>query len=65
MHWIGISGIVWAVRFREVEQFAGRLLHSPGLNPEAELQDVELSDAEQRAALGREAARRMLKERIS
>ena len=65
MHWsgIGLGGIAWDVRFREVEIFVRRLFHRARRDPEGELPEAELSDGEGQAAIGREAARRFLRER--
>lgn len=65
MHWsgMGLGGIAWDVRFREVEFFVRRLIHIPRRAPDEALPESELSDAERRAAIGREAARRVLGER--
>ena len=65
MHWsgMGLGGVAWDVRFREVEFFVRRLFHIARRDPEWELPESELSDGERRAAIGREAARRMLGER--
>ena len=65
MRWsgMGLGGVAWDVRFREVEFFVRRLFHVARRGPEEELPEAELSDAERRAAIGREAARRLLGER--
>ena len=58
MNWSGLGGVVWEVRFREMEHFVRRMLHISRRDPEEELPDVELTDGERRAALRRAAARR-------
>ena len=65
MHWsgMGLGGVAWGVRFREVEFFVRRLFHIARRDPEEELPESELSDGEQPAAIGREAARRLIGER--
>lgn len=65
MHWsgMGLGGVAWDVRFREVDHFVRRLFHIARRDPEEELPEAELSDGEQRAAIGREAARRLIGER--
>ncbi len=65
MHWLGmgLGGIAWDVRFREVEVFVRRLSQLGRRDSEEELPESELSDAERQAAIGREAARRFLGER--
>ena len=63
MHSIGLGGVAWDVHVREVEFFVRRLIHIPRRGPDGTLPESELSDAEHRAAIGREAARRMVGER--
>ena len=63
MNWAGFGGTVWAVRFRELEHFVRRLLHTSRRDPGQELPDADLPDGEWRAAVRREAARRMIRER--
>lgn len=65
MSWagLGLAGSVWALRFRELEHFVWRLLHISRRDPEQELPEAELPDGERRAAVHREAARRMVTER--
>ena len=61
MNLLGIGGgTIWQFRLQELEQFVRRVLRTPHRDPDAELPDVELPDGEQRAALNREAARRMV-----
>ncbi|MEX0787024.1 MAG: hypothetical protein WD939_10345 [Dehalococcoidia bacterium] len=60
---MSITGGAWAVQFRELEHVARRLRLVSRDEPEEELRDVELPDGEQRAALRREAARRVVTER--
>jgi len=57
MHWVSL-GQSWELRFREIEHFVRR--HSR-TRPSAP--NDELPDGEQRAALRREAARRLVVER--
>jgi len=59
----GVMGGNWTVRFRELEHFVRRGLHTSRADPEDELPNAELPDGEQQAALRREAARRVVTER--
>lgn len=59
----GVMGGTWAVRFRELEHFVRGGLNTSRNDPGDELPDAELCDREQRAALEREAARRVVTER--
>ena len=61
MEWLGGGG--WTIRMRELEFSVRRMFHVSRKEPEGELPEVDLSDAEQQGAVRREAARRMIAER--
>ncbi len=59
----GLGGGVWSIRFRELELSVRNMFRVSRKDPEGELPEVDLSDAEQMGAVRREAARRMITER--
>lgn len=59
----GLGGGVWSIRFRELELSVRNMFRVSREEPEGELPEVDLSDAEQMGAVRREAARRMITER--
>ena len=59
----GPGGGVWSIRFRELELSVRNMFRVSREEPEGELPEVDLSDAEQMGAVRREAARRMITER--
>ncbi len=61
MDWLGGNG--WTVRLRELEFSVRGMFRASRKEPEGELPEVDLSDAEQRGAVRREAARRVIVER--
>ena len=61
MEWLGGNGI--SLRLRELEFSMRRMFRVSRREPERELPEIDLSDAEQRSAVGREAARRKITER--
>ena len=61
MEWLGGGG--WSARFRELELSVRNMFRVSRKEPEGELPEVDLSDAEQQGAVRREAARRMITER--
>ena len=61
MEWLGGGG--WTIRMRELEFSVRRMFRVSRKGPEGELPEVDLSDAEQKGAVRREAARRMITER--
>ena len=61
MEWLGGGG--WTIRMRELEFSVRRMFRVSCKEPEGELPEVDLSDAEQKGAVRREAARRMIAER--
>ena len=65
MNWasLGIAGGFWGLRFREMEHLMRHLFNMPHRDPKGELPGAEIPDGEQRAAVRREAARRMITER--
>ncbi len=60
MEWLGGG---WSIRLRELEFSVRRMFRVSRKEPEGELPEVDLSDPEQRGAVRREAARRMITER--
>jgi hypothetical protein len=63
MDWAGLGGGGWTIRLKELEYSARRMFKSSREDPDEELPQVDLSDEEQRDAVHREAARRMITER--
>ncbi len=61
MEWLGGSSV--SIRLRELEFSIRGMFRVSRKEPEGELPEVDLSDAEQRGAVRREAARRMITER--
>ena len=61
MEWMGGGG--WSIRLRELEFSVRRMFRVSRKEPDGELPEVDLSDAEQMGAARREAARRMITER--
>ena len=61
MEWLGGGG--WTIRMRELEFAVRRMFRVSRKEPEGELPEVDLSDAEQKGAVRREAARRMITDR--
>lgn len=59
----GLGGGVWSIRFRELELSVRNMFRVSREGPQGELPEVDLSDAEQKGAVRREAARRMITER--
>ncbi len=60
---LGLGGGIWTARMRELEFSVRGMFRISRKDPEGELPEVDLSDAEQRGAVRREAARRMITER--
>ena len=52
MEWLGGGG--WTIRLRELEFSVRRMFRVSRKEPEGELPDVDLSDAEQKGAVRRE-----------
>ena len=63
MDWAGLGGGGWTFRLKELEYSTRRMFKTSREDPEEELPQVDLSDEEQRNAVYREAARRMITER--
>ena len=63
MEWSGLGGSGWTFRLRELEFSVRRMFRISRKNPEGELPQVDLSDAEQKDAVRLEAARRVMMER--